>query len=134
MGRNIVDDVDTIFSIVVSGAGKVSPWRRNVRPCKCAECKKELGIGQGSKFSKARFSESEYGYSGYLCGECVAGFLGKIERWYWNRFFYVLHPATDHTPTLDGRDLAVVWAEHGLSGLAFTLGQKQAGVAASAAA
>lgn len=115
-------DLDVFFNITVAGEGIVMPWNRNVKNCKCAACRAALEIGKGFKFAKSRFADA---HSGYLCGECVTGCLGKIERWYWNRFFKKLFPATDQSPTLDGRELAEVWNEHGLSGLAFLLNQDQ---------
>lgn len=124
MGRTTLDgltlDLDMFFTIAVVGAGKVQPWNRNEKKCRCASCNAALEAGKGFKFYKARFADA-YARSGFLCGECVTALLGKVERWYWNRAFGRLFPATDHSPTLDGRELADVWSERGLSGLAFTL-------------
>ncbi|HAR46110.1 MAG TPA: hypothetical protein DCS05_08055 [Nitrospiraceae bacterium] len=118
MGRQMISDLDMIFSIVETGAGKVSPWKQNVRPCKCAACAKALEPGRGKRFTKARHSDEEYGYSGYLCDACVATMLQRVERWHWNRFFFILQPSEYYIGTLNGTVLAAAWKRGGLPRLA----------------
>jgi hypothetical protein len=109
---------------ITSAQGKVSLTRRNVRPCKCASCRADLPAGSGFKFWKARLSEEEYGYSGYLCGACVGKFLEITQHWFWNKSFWNLQQSVQET-THDGQSLAMVWFEHGMSGLQFALANGQ---------
>jgi hypothetical protein len=111
-------DIDPIT--ITSSQGKVSLTRRNVRPCKCASCRADLTAGRGFKFWKARLSEEEYGYVGYLCGACVGKFLENVQHWFWNKCFWMLQASVNET-THDGQSLAMVWFEHGMSGLQFAL-------------
>jgi hypothetical protein len=121
LGRTEILDTGCYFSVSAASIGKLMLWKMNVKDCKCTVCKTRLEPGRGYKFNKARYSDEAYGYSGYLCGECVASYFQRIDQWFFNRHFLMLFPALDHTPTLKGDDLAVVWSEKGLSGLAFYL-------------
>ena len=120
MGRtnNFVDETVAIF---VPASGKITLYRRNVRNCKCAACQKPLAPERGYKFNKFRMSDEAYPRSGYVCGECVGKAL-EGNPWFWNKFMFALQQPTEgETRRLDGRELAAVWFDHGLSGLAFTL-------------
>jgi len=44
--------------------------------------------------------------------------LQRVERWHWNRFFFILQPSEYYIGTLNGTVLAAAWKRGGLPRLA----------------
>lgn len=101
--------------ISMSWAGKLVLWENNKRNCQCRMCRCELKTGEGYHFKKARLSRLQ---SGFICKDCVAGFMKTAQNWHWNPFVGCLFPAImETTHPRKGVDLAAAWLEGGMEEL-----------------
>ena len=106
---------ETLRTISISGLGRISPNRQNVRSSHCTRCGEAIQAAAGFAFRAERGGRL---HSGYLCQSCIGLILRGIHGWFFNQHFEILQPVDlDLNRAIDGADLADVWVNGGIKAL-----------------